>query len=231
MTDPRPDGACITHRSPSEGRAWRRADPGYRTCNACHQRLHAWLSPITVDADGRPDSIPGLYAALSPLPGVGGGGMRRAPGFGSRSPANDHIVAITDPRTSRLEPGDPISVPGVLAEWVALLVEERSLIPPARTVPDMARFLDAHLDWITKQDWVEDLYTELRELHSQLRAIGQQRRRIGACPNTIDTGDTTRQCGAALYAPLHGDQITCWSCDRQWPRDEWIRLGRLLAAG
>lgn len=230
MTD-RPDGACVTHRPPDEGRPWQRSDPGYRTCSACHQRLHAWLSPITTDTDGRPDSIAGLYAALSPLPGVGGGGMRRAPGFGSRSPANDHIIAIGDKRTIQINPGDPISVPGVLTEWVTLLVEERSLIPPGRTVPTMARFLDNHLDHITKQDWVADFHAELRELHSQLRAIGQQRHRIGACPNTIDAGDTTRQCGATLYAPVHGDQITCWSCGRQWPRDEWIRLGRLLAAG
>ena len=227
----RPDGACVTHRPPGEGRAWRRADPGFKTCSACHTRIHAWLSPLTVDDDGRPDSIPGLYAALSPLPGVGGGGMRRAPGFGSRSPANDHILAIRDPRSTRLEPGDPHSVPGVLAAWVGLLIEERSLIPPARTVADMARFLDNHLDYLTREDWVEDFAEELRALHSQLRAIGQQRRRIGLCPNTVDEGDTTRQCGAGLYAPLYSDVIKCHACGREWQRADWLRLGYLLDTG
>jgi len=157
--------------------------------------------------------------------------MRRAPGFGSRSPANDHVVAMGDKRTIKLEPGDPLSVPGVLTEWVALLVDERSLIPPAHTVADMARFLDTHLDWITKQDWVEDFHAELGDLHRQLRAIGQQRRRIGICPNTLDTGDTTSQCGAALFAPLYSDVIKCYSCGREWPRTEWLRLGYLLDAG
>ena len=232
MTD-RPDSACLTHRPPTHGRAWAQADSGYRTCGRCHQRIHEWLSPLTTDADGRPDSIPGLYAMLSPLPGVGGGGMRRAPGFASKSPANDHVIAITDPRTVRLEVGDPQSVPGLLASWTALLIDERALIPPARTVGDMARVLDKHLDWITRQDWVEDFATELRELHSQLRSIGQQRRRIGSCPNTLDDGATTRQCGATLYAPLYGDTIKCWAhdCGREWPRIEWLRLGRLLEAG
>jgi hypothetical protein len=232
MTD-RPDSACVTHRPPTNGRAWAQADPGYRTCSRCHQRIHEWLSPITVDGDGRPDSIPGLYAMLSPLPGVGGGGQRRAPGFASRSPANDHIIAIRDPRTTRLAPGDPHSVPGVLAAWTALLADERSYAPPAGTVPAMAQFLDRNLDYITRQDWVEDLAAELRELHSQLRAIGQQRRRIGICPNTIDSGDTTKQCGTTLYAPLYGDTIKCWApdCGREWPRAEWLRLGRLLEAG
>lgn len=227
MTD-RPDSACVTHRPPANGRAWAKADPGYRTCSGCHQRIHEWLSPIAVDADGRPDSVPGLYAMLSPLPGIAGGSQRRAPGFASRSPANDYVVAIRDPRSTRLEDGDPHSVPGVLAAWTALLIEERNLVPPNRTVPAMARFLDRHLDWITRQGWVEDLATELRELHSQLRAIGQPRRRIGKCPNTIDEGDTTRQCDARLFAPLHGDQIVCWACGRKWPRSEWLSLGYLL---
>lgn len=231
MTD-RPDSACLTHRPPTNGRAWAQADPGYRTCGRCHQRIHEWLSPITVDGDGRPDSIPGLYAMLSPLPGVGGGGQRRAPGFGSRSPADDYIIAIRDPRSTRLAVGDPHSAPGLLGAWTGLLVDERKLVPPTRTVPAMARFLDVHLDHVTRQDWVEDFATELRELHAQMRAIGQQRSKIGDCPNTIDEGEHTRRCSARLFAPLYGgDQIACWACGRQWARDEWLRLGRLLEAG
>lgn len=230
MTD-RPDGACVTHREPRDGRAWTRADPGFKTCARCHERLHGWLSPLTTDDTGRPDSIPGLYVMLNPVPGVDGSGGRRAPGFASRSPANDYIVAMRDRRSIKRDPGDPHSVPGLLAAWSAFLVDDRGLIPPRHTVPDMAKFLDRNLDYISRQEWVEDLAEELRELHSQLRAIGQQRRRIGICPNTIDAGDTTRQCGAGLYAPLYGDQITCGVCGRQWARDEWLRLGRLLETG
>jgi hypothetical protein len=227
----RPDSACVTHRPPTGTRAWVQADPGYKTCKLCHQRIHEWLSPLTANDDGRPDSIVGLYALLNPMPGVIGNGMRRAPGFGSRSPANDHIIAMRDPRSTRLQVGDPHSVPGVLASWIALLIDERSLVPPARTVPAMARFLDNHLDYLTRQDWVEDFATELRELHSQLRAIGQQRRRIGTCPSTIDEGEHTRLCDTALFAPLYTDVIKCHACGREWPRTEWLRLGYLLDVG
>jgi hypothetical protein len=226
----RPDGACLTHLPPKPNQPWRRADPGYRTCSACYDRIHRWLSPIAVNTDGRPDSIPGLYALLDATPGEAGPG-RRAPGFGSRSPANDHIIAMTDQRSIRVASGDPHSVPGVLGSWCREIFEERQLVPPKRTVADMARFLDTHLDWLSRQDWIADFHCELRELHSQLRSIGQQRRRIGLCPVTIDEGDTTRECGAALFAPLAGDEIVCWSCGERWPRDKWLRLGDLLDTG
>ena len=226
----RPDSACLTHRPPTEGRAWRQADPGYRTCSSCHQRIHQWLSPITIDEDGRPDSISGLYALLNPRPGATGDNGRRAPGFGPRSPANDHLIAMKDPRSVKRDLGDPHSVPGVLAAWCDALIDERSLIPPTRTVPAMAKFLDNHLDYLTRQEWVEDLFTELRELHSQLRAIGQQRRRIGLCPNTLDAGETTKQCAAPLFAPLYSDLIRCYACGREWSGIERLRLGRLLNA-
>lgn len=227
----RPDSACVTHRPPGEGRAWRLADPGYRCCSSCYDRIHRWLSPIAVDDDGWPDSIPGLYAVLNPRPGASGDNGRRAPGFGPRSPANDHLISMRDKRSVKVVLSDPLSVPGVLAEWCDALIEERGLVPPARTVQAMARFLDSHLDWTSKQAWVEDFHEELRALHSQLRAIGAQRRKIGACPNTIQEGEHTRECGAVLLAPLNGDSIRCFACGREWQRDEWIRLGRLLAAG
>jgi hypothetical protein len=269
----RPDSACMTHRPPTKGRPWAQADPGYRTCSRCHQRIHEWLSPITVDADGRPDSIPGLYAMLSPLPGVGGGGQRRAPGFGSRSPANDHILAIRDKRSKSHEvardgveyvwdpdadngPNEPpgayidkrdvwygsdgkayreetnpvLSVPHLLGSWVQLIAEQRDATPGNGDVAKLCSWLDKHLDWITRQDDVAEFADDLRTLHSQLRAIGQKRSRIGECPNTIDTGDTSKQCNAALYAPLYGDSIKCWApdCGRVWHRPDWEHLGRLL---
>lgn len=97
MSD-RPDGACLTHRPPKAGQSWRRADSGYRTCSSCYDQLHRWLSTISVDDDGRPDGIPGLCAMLDARPGRGES-ARRGPGFGSRSPASDHIVVMADRRS------------------------------------------------------------------------------------------------------------------------------------
>lgn len=231
MSDEGPANRCMTHRPPKPGQRWRLADEGYHTCSTCYDQLHQWLTPITVDDDNRPASIPGMYELLDARPGVGESG-RRGPGFAPRSPANDHVVAMRDPRSTKLLAGDPHSVPGVLGSWCLEVSELRHVIPPARRVLAMAGFLDAHLDWLTRQDWVGELHAELRELYSQLKAsaAGKTRRPIGQCPNTIDEGNQTRTCGALLFAPLRGDTIQCGTCGRQWARHEWLCLGDLLEA-
>ena len=240
----RPAGACLTHRPPSEGKPWQRADAGYRTCGDCADRLHRWLSLSAVDADGRPDSIPALYALLNPRPGnTANLNDVRPPGFASRSPANDHIVAMRDARTSvAMRPGDPRSAPAILRSWVLNVWDERydddALDAPdyrrrRATLPiavvDCARWLDKEIDWISRQEMVSEFYTELASLRSALRSIGSRRYKIGECPNTIDLGDTTRQCGVLLFAPLDGDTISCWACGRRWPRPEWEKLLAMLS--
>ncbi|GAA4685654.1 hypothetical protein GCM10023215_21120 [Pseudonocardia yuanmonensis] len=53
---------------------------------------------------------------------------------------------------------------------------------------------------------------------------------ISTCPNVVDEGETTRECGAKLRAPLRDDMIHCRACGRRWPRNEWEHLGQLLQA-
>lgn len=101
MSD-RPDNACLTHRPPKPDQFWRLADPGYRTCATCADRIHKLLSPLTVGDDGRPDGIPGLYLLLDARPGVTES-ARRGPGFGSRSPGSDHILVMRDRRSKSYE--------------------------------------------------------------------------------------------------------------------------------
>lgn len=205
MTD-RPDGACLTHRPPAPDRAWRRADPGYRTCSECYDRLHALLSVAATETVERPDgssitlpaSIPGLYAALNPLPGRADA-ERRGHGFGPRSPASDHVIAMRDARSVKLLAGDPHSVAGVLGAWCALLAEERGMTPPGRGVLARSEFLDGHLDWLTRQDWVAELFAELREVHAQLRQVTGEPRSapVGHCFEQLADGE----CGAPIHMP------------------------------
>jgi hypothetical protein len=194
----RPANGCLTHRPPKADRPWRLSDPGYRTCRECCDQLHRWLTPGSRDDAGRPDSIPELYLLLNPLPVVSDSG-RRGPGFGSRSPATDHIIAMRDRRSVKVEAGDPHSVPAVLASWARMIAEDRDVTPPAATVPDLCAFLDRHLDWVTRQDWVDELADELRELHAQLRgAVGDGRQApLGHCIEPLDG----RDCGAPIYMP------------------------------
>lgn len=98
---------CLTHRSPRPDQTWRLADPGYRVCSSCFDRMRGWLAggeePVFEGSEvTRPVSIPGLYALLDATPGKGGEG-RRGPGFGSRSPASDHVIVMTDRRSKSCE--------------------------------------------------------------------------------------------------------------------------------
>lgn len=263
-----PDFRCLLCPPPRDGRSWRRSDPGYRTCSSCLDRVRERLAEVR-----------DRYAVLDPRPGASGEhGGRGAPGFGSRSPAADVVVAVRDWRSTRsmsedatvydwdpladdvLEPGQlgpprgayvakrrgwlgadgrvhreserpPLSVLGELFTLARHVADARGQAGPlVLTVADIARWLDAQLDWVSRQDGVVAFDRVLRELVGQLRPLtGEPRpKRIGECPNVIDEGEHTRECKAPLFAPLHSDRIQCRACGREWPRPEWEDLGRIL---
>lgn len=265
----RPDWACLLCPPPRQPGRWRPADPGYRTDSGCLDTLRDRLRDIAE-----------RHHRLDPRPGADNDHRGRgAPGFGSRAPASDHVIAMTDRRSkpcetswdaiayvfdpladTTLQPGQhgppggayvqkrevwygadgrphaeqetpPRCVPLVLAGIAGLIAEDRDLTAPAtHQVADLVRWIDRHLDHVTRQPWVADVADDLRELHDQLKPVTGDpgRRTIGACPNTIDDGPTTRECGSRLFAPLRGDEIRCRTCGRTWPREEWLRLGNLL---
>lgn len=120
----------------------------------------------------------------------------------------------------------PHSVPGTLGSWCQSLADARGIRSPTdRSVPGLSGYLDTHLDWITRQDWVADLATELRELHTQLSRGRHDWRPIGDCPVLTDTG----ACGATLLASLDLGTARCWVCGAEWPCDRWLYLGSVLA--
>jgi hypothetical protein len=128
----------------------------------------------------------------------------------------------------------PLSVHGVLHTLAWDIAEARQQHgPPERAdVHELVRYIDVNLDWATRQAGIAEADQQLRALVAQLKPVTGDpgRRHIGVCPNVLDDGDTTRECGARLFAPLRGDEIVCGTCDRKWPRDEWLRLGDLLEA-
>lgn len=99
----RPDSACLLCPPPLGTRTWRRADEGYRTCDLCLERLSEILLDVAV-----------RYQKLNPTPGSGADqGGRGAPGFGSRSPASDHIIVMRDRRSKSCE----VAVDGLVYVW------------------------------------------------------------------------------------------------------------------
>lgn len=239
MTDTpdRPANACVLHRPPQEGWPWRLSDQGYMTCSPCLDRLRAQL----VDIGTR-------YRRLDPTPGAqGNDGGRGAPGFGSKSPASDHVICLRDSRSSqtsrtwrggdgRLHAEDehpPISVWGELDSACWATAEALDLEGPDTrlTVGEQLRWLDVRLNMITQHVVCVDVADTARRVLAALKPItGDPRpRRIGSCPNIPDP-DTGERCAQPLYAPPRGDEIHCHACDRVWPREEWLRLGDLLQA-
>lgn len=198
----------------------RRATPGYMTCDRCADLIRECLQ-----------EIPGLYATLeddeSLLPVVAPGG-RRGPGFGSRSPANDLTIVLTDPRTTWTAEQPYHNALGVLESWARMVREDTGEAPPEgrATVSSEVALLIRRLDFVTRQPWVDDLWKELREVRRQLGDVSGERRPlpVGKCPTLV--GEKT--CGTPLWAPLDGDTIQCRGCRREWTRREWLHLGQTL---
>lgn len=240
MHDPleRPSWACLLHREPSEGRSWCKADDGFRTCAGCYDRFLERLKDV-----GR------RYLLLNPAPGASGDNRGRgAPGFGSRSPASDHVIALRDPRSSRSaftwrgadqrmhkeSERPPLSVHGELNTIAWDIADTREVDGPddRDDVHGLIRFISRHTDWLSRHDLIVDVDAVLRELVAQLRPVTGEPggKRVGLCPNTIDEGDTSRTCKMPLFAPLKGDVIKCRGCERKWERSDWEKLGKLLQA-
>lgn len=243
MTDTlaRPPGTCLTHRH-SEGRSWVMAHSGYLTCDGCYDRIRRALSDVAR-----------RYHLLNPRPGASSDhGSRGAPGFGSRSPASDHVIAMKDPRSSRdakpwraadgrlhwEDDSPPLSVFGVLDTLAWDIAEQRSGAgpKPGSGVLDLTRWLDAHLDWITRHPVVLELDEALRELLSQLRPMTGDpgAKPVANCTRWIEAKEG--QCGAPLYLPRsaeprapdepirHVPVIECRACGETYDGLAQLRL-------
>lgn len=209
---------CSTAKKP------RRAPDGYRTCNGCADRIREALQ-----------EIPAQYARMTSvqalLPGSGDEG-RRGPGFGSRSPARDIVIAATDWRTVWDDaPGARLHhPPSILRSWASMVRADVGESTPAGPVDcgTEAALLIRRMDHVTRQDWVADMWTELREVVDQLRTIAGEPRPlpVGRCPNIPEGAE--KECGTSLYVRPGTDTITCRACGRQWDRREWLHLGRTM---
>jgi hypothetical protein len=206
---------CVTCRKTPP----RRATPGYMTCDQCVEKIKECL-----------DEIRRLYATLA-APGAllpqRSDGARRAPGFGSRSPANDTTIVLTDRRTTWTEEARYHNPLVVLESWARMVREEVGQAAQGHaTVTSEAGLLLKRMDFITRQPWVDDMWKELREVRGELREYNGEHKPlpVGKCPSLIGG----RTCGTPLFAPLDGDVIKCRSCRREWSRREWLHLGRTM---
>lgn len=226
----RPSGACCLC-PPLRGGGWVWADDRHATCSSCYDKLRELLAEIRE-----------RYLLLDPRPhAFTTHGGRTAPGYGSRAPANEHVVVLTDPRSSQVakvwlgadgrvhaeQEHPPPSVPGELCTLAWSIAEHRGVSGPGDRddVYDLVRFIDRHVAHITKYaDLSLEASSVLRALVGALRpATGQARRRIGGCPAVVGQDEvpdvpgepaepTPVRCNTPLYAPLHGDSSDAIRC-------------------
>lgn len=119
----------------------------------------------------------------------------------------------------------------ILESWSGIVVEERGTAAPARSVPDLVRFLLLNLRWLTAQPPAADFADEVESLHAEsLRAIGPapvdhnvptMRCVVDGCHGTIDV--SPRNTGGARKVA----SLTCTS-GHSWQTSEWFALRQII---
>lgn len=145
------------------------AQRGYLTCDLCADQLRDAL-----------DEIVDLYRRLDPVKAPASGTQRRdfAPGFGSRSPARDGVLALTDPRTHATEDGDPHSVREILTSWADNVRDDIGLTDQlAGTARREARLLAGWLDHTARQPWADPFTDDAQRLRDQVAGLLTRTRR------------------------------------------------------
>ncbi|MCK2242333.1 MULTISPECIES: hypothetical protein [unclassified Crossiella] len=198
------------------------ADLGWLVCGPCANQLAAALHDVV--------ELWGLLPEVLESGSLPTDTPRGSPGPTAGTPARLAVIALRDPRTTRVDDGDPHSVVAVLSAWAQAVRADRGLFArrgPA-TVPGEARVLSYNLGWLISRSWITDFATELREIHTQLRAAcGDFDRTIpvGHCPTRVlgDDGEPVA-CGVHLRAGLSADVIRCRGCGTAWPFTQWPEL-------
>ena len=149
------------------------------------------------------------------------------------APVRLDVVALLDKRTVARYPGDIVPVLAMLEAWATLVRDERNLEPCRRppTVTSEAGLLQAHIEWIITQPFVNDLADEIRQVKSALHsAIGDHAPRpVGTCP--VVHPDQESECGGKLYQDRYGGMsVTCRKCGETWGETELRRLGLMTQA-
>jgi hypothetical protein len=168
------------------------------------------------------ETLAGLLDAVL-LPGPGGSDVRvSGGGYGSPAPGRLAVMAITDARAKTPidldEEGAVPDMPGTLASWARIVVEERATTDLLTgDVSQSVRVLRRERKWIAAQAWLDDYAFELVAVHRALAAaVGDTMwpRPVGKCPN----------CGAPLFNTIGLDEIHCRRCKSTWTGVHLARL-------
>jgi len=191
------------------------AEPGLQLCWPCLQRAKECLTllPSLYNACEIALCVPLSRSILERISGSRGTGL----------PLSEAAADARD------------AIRRVLASWAALVVDGRRItFAPRRAVPDVARFLGTHLDWLAGHPAAADFADEVNDLTAMARRAIEPGSAQGIEPRTcIEPG-----CGGTLANRVRVDgdvrraEIHC-DAGHAWRADEWLLLGHRIegAAG
>ncbi|MEU5893166.1 hypothetical protein ABZ835_40995 [Streptomyces sp. NPDC047461] len=117
-----------------------------------------------------------------------------------------------------------------LESWSEIVVEQLGVTAPARSVPQLARFLTQHLPWLAAQPPAADFAGEVEGLVAELRST------IDPDPQALQT--LIRQCvvdncgGTISASPRNtgasGSRSIACSAGHSWEMHEWLTLRQLM---
>lgn len=160
-------------------------------CLCCREKDAGtrYACPDCVDAMRRRLREIETYAAMLPhmLEPMRDDAARRAPGFSSTPPLRVEAVVALDPRS---RPGASVdrdwdpeiddeehtsSILGALHSMARWIREEQKLPEPSKgpTIVREVGYLLGAVDWCAQQQWVNELFEDIRKLHSQDRRLAK----------------------------------------------------------
>ena len=209
-----------THRTQTEGRS--------QLCSRCETRLHDWIKAI-------PDTYALLPTFVMPGSTEPDPDKRSAKITDAPAPMRLDVIDLLDERLGRKWLGteateDRRGVVGTLWAWVTLIADERPLTNlPTPSVAGACQLLDRHLLWAAEQDWISELYDEIKTLNRTLAdATGDYRKKpVGHCH--VVPENTDDPCGGPLFASSYGG-VRCARCNATWDANHLRQLGLAQAA-
>lgn len=116
-----------------------------------------------------------------------------------------------------------MSILGVLHGWARIIREERDLTSPQRvTIATERDTLTRHLDWLAEQPFIDELYSEVRELVATLKALNgtQDDKPVGRCYLSTDAGI----CNGPIWVDEAEGHAHCGRCQRTWDGEQLALL-------
>lgn len=108
-----------------------------------------------------------------------------------------------------------MSALGVLHGWARVIREDRGLTPPDRlTLTGERDTLTRHLEWCAEQPFIDEMYTELRELRAALQLLNgtEDEKPVGRCYLPAEDGP----CGGPIWLDMAAGHAHCGRCKQTW---------------